>query len=122
MKIYVGHSNEWNYQKELYEPIMKSDLYNKHQFIFSHMQQNSFNTDEVIEECDLFIAEVSKPSFGLGIEIGRAEKMDKQIVCIYMMGYNYSNSLKYVNTDIIQYKDSDDMIRKLEEYIEYLEK
>ena len=122
MKIYVGHSNEWNCQEEIYEPIMKSNLYNKHQFIFPHMQQTSLNTDKVIEECDLFIAEMDNPSLGLGTEMERAEKMDKQIVCIYMMGYDCPNGIKYVNTDIIQYKDSDDMIRKLGEYIEYLEK
>lgn len=122
MKIYVGHSNEWNYQKELYEPIMKSKLYKKHEFIFPHINNNSFNSDEVVQECDLFIAEVSMPSLGLGIEIGRAEKSGKQIVCIYMMGYKCSDSLKYVNTDIIQYENSEDMVRKLGEYIKYLEK
>lgn len=121
MKIYVGHSNEWNYQKELYEPILKSNLYTKHEFIFPHINNESFNSDEIIQECDLFIAEVSVQSLGLGIEIGRAEKSDKRIVCIYMMGYKYSDSLKYVNTDIIEYENSEDMIKKLSEYIKYLE-
>jgi hypothetical protein len=34
-------------------------------------------------EADLVVAEVSKPSIGVGYEIGMAEAMKKRILCLY---------------------------------------
>lgn len=117
MKIYIGHSNEWNYEEKLYEPIINSKLYKEHEIIFPHQNGTSFNTEQTIEDSDLFIAEVSIPSLGLGIEIGRAEKMSKKILCIYQKEYQCPNSLKYVNVDIMKYDNEMDMVMKIENYI-----
>ena len=92
----------------------------KYDIIFPHLNENSFDTNRVIEEVDLFIAEVSRPSLGLGIEIGRAEQKEKRILCIYKKGKKCSSSLKYVKVDMLEYNDEKDMINKLKEYIEDL--
>ena len=120
MKIYIGHSNNFNFKEELYMPIIKSKLNEKVEFIFPHLTDKTFNSKEIIEQSDLFIAEVSRPSLGLGIEIGRAEMKNKRILCIYDEKFKAPTSLKYVNVDIWAYKDTDDMISKIEEYIEVL--
>ena len=73
---------------------------------------------KIIEEADLFIAEVSVPSIGLGIEIGRAEQIGKKILCIYNKEYKFPECLNFVETDIIEYKDETDMVNKLKEYIQ----
>ena len=93
----------------------------KHEFIFPHLTNERFNSKEVIEQSDLFIAEVSRPSLGLGIEIGRAEMSNKKILCIYNETFKVASSLKYVNVDVKKYKDKDDMICKIEEYIKLLD-
>ena len=36
-----------------------------------------------IDECDVFIAEVTRPSLGVGYELRTAIGMDKRILCIY---------------------------------------
>lgn len=36
-----------------------------------------------IKESDVFIADVTIPSIGVGYEIGHAESLDKKILCIY---------------------------------------
>lgn len=36
-----------------------------------------------LHEADVVIAEVSTPSLGVGYELGKAEAMDKQILCLY---------------------------------------
>lgn len=120
MKIYIGHLRNFDFLEELYKPIMNSRLYEKHEFIFPHLTNERFNSKEVIEQSDLFIAEVSRPSLGLGIEIGRAEMSNKKILCIYNENFKIASSLKYVNVDIVKYKDKDDMICKIEEYLEGL--
>ncbi len=122
MKIYVGHSNDWNYENELYNPILKSELNKKHDIILPHLNNRSFDTKKVIEEADLFIAEVSRPSLGLGIEIGRAEQIGKKILCIYKKSEKVSSSLKYVDASLIEYKDEKDMIDKIKKEIEKISK
>ena len=111
MKIYVGRFNEWNYRKELYEPIMESNLYKEHEFIFSH--NNNLNNNGYIEECDLLILDET-----YNIEDENSKTGNKKIVCIYMMGLE---KLGYINTDIIEYRDSKDMIKKLEIYLNHME-
>ena len=122
MKIYVGHSNDWNYENELYNPILKSELNKKHDIILPHLNNRSFDTKKVIEEADLFIAEVSRPSLGLGIEIGRAEQIGKKILCIYKKCEKVSSSLKYVDASLIEYNDEKDMIDKIKKEIEKISK
>lgn len=102
MKIYVGHSREFDYMNELYIPIMNSKLSQKVEFIFPHMADKAFNSKEVIEECDLFIAEVTYPSLGLGIEIGRSEMKNKKILCIYNKKREVPSCLKFVNVDLLR--------------------
>ena len=117
MKIYVGHSKDYDFLNELYLPIINSQLGKQQEFIFPHLTEREFNSQEVIEQSDLFIAEVSIPTLGLGIEIGRAEMKNKKILCIYNEKYKLSSSLKFVNVDIISYNDKMDMINKIEKYI-----
>lgn len=121
MKIYIGHSNDWDYEKELYEPILESKLAKEHEIIFPHLDNNNFNSEEIIRDSNLFIAEVSMPSLGLGIEIGRAEMIEKKILCIYKEGYKCPRSLEHVEVDIVQYSDKVDMINKIEHYINKIE-
>ena len=117
MKIYVGHSTNFDYKNELYKPILESNLVNKYEFVFPHLNKN-FNSKEIIEQSDLFIAEVSFPTLGLGIEIGRAEMNNKNILCIYKEGTKISSSLKYVNVDILSYENEIDLVNKISNYIE----
>lgn len=115
MKIYVGHSRDFDYMDKIYIPIMNSKIGKEHEFIFPHMTDKTFNSKEVIETADLFIAEVSVPSLGLGIEIGRAEMKNKKILCIY--NTKMPSCLKYVNVDTLEYIDENDMVNKISNYI-----
>ena len=117
MKVYIGHSREFDYKKELYDPIISSNIFQNEDVIFPHLTDKSFDSSKMIEESDLFIAEVSYPSLGLGIEIGRAETKNKKILCIYKESVKMPSSLKYINSDNFCYENEDDMINKLEEYI-----
>ncbi len=117
MKIYVGHSTNFDYKNELYKPILESNLVNQNEFVFPHLN-NNYNSKEVIEQSDLFIAEVSFPTLGLGIEIGRAEMNNKNILCIYKADAKISSSLKYVNVDLLSYENEIDLVNKISNYIE----
>ena len=117
MKIYIGHSRNFDYKKELYEPIINSELFKEEEIIFPHLTDKVFDTNKVIEASDLFIAEVSYPSLGLGIEIGRAEMKNKNILCICQSDKKIPSCLKYVKADCLVYIDEKDLINKISKYI-----
>lgn len=72
MKIYVGHSSDIDFREELYEPLKSSRIAEEHKLVFPHEDSEElFDSKEFFrDECDLFIAEVSDSSTGLGIELG----------------------------------------------------
>lgn len=41
-----------------------------------------------LKECDIVVAEVTKPSLGVGYEIGIAQEMGKKIVCFFRQNQN----------------------------------
>lgn len=117
MKIYVVHSTSMNYIDELYNPLKESKLAFENEIIFPHDKNQNINSKEIISNSDLVIAEVSYPSVGMGIELGWAEDRNVKIVCINKINTKVSSALKFITNDFIEYKDTNDLIQKLEEYI-----
>lgn len=116
MKIYFGHSKGFDYKNELYKPIRENALNQLHEIIFPHETNKFINSKDIIKNCDLIIAEVTYPATGLGIELGWAEIFNKPVVCFYKKGSKLSGSLKAVTHNFIDYSDSKDLVKKLEEY------
>ncbi len=110
MKIYFGHSKNFDYKNELYKPIRESILNEKHEIIFPHETDEFFNSKDRIKNSDLMIAEVSYPATGLGIELGRAEMFGTLVLCVYRKGTKISGSLKVVTKDFIEYSDAGDLV------------
>ena len=118
MKIYVGHSNLFDYQKELYDPIKKSNLIIENDVFFPHNEKNKIiPTKDIIKNSDLFIAEVSYPATGLGIELGFASDAEVEILCIYKKGTKPSSSLKFITDNFICYENEKDLIDRITQYL-----
>lgn len=120
MNIYVTHSSSIDYKNELYLPIMESDIYKKHKFILPHLNsENQFNSKDFINNnCDLIIAEISKPSIWMWIELWWWNIKWCKIICIYKKWSNISNSIKVISNTFIEYNNKIDLIEKLSEKIE----
>ena len=119
MKIYVGHSKSFDFQKDLYNPIKRSSLAGEHTFIFPHEQNTAlFDSKELFQNgCDLVIAEVSYPATGLGIELGWADMLGIPVVCIYKSGEKISGSLKSITNIFLEYSDTEDLVVKVAQAI-----
>lgn len=116
MKIYVTHSRNFDFKKELYEPIRKNFLNNEHTFVLPHEHSDEpFNSKDYLkDEADLVIAEVSEPSIGLGIELGWADTYQVPIICIYKTSVKISGSLKVVSKNFVEYSDSKELVSGIE--------
>lgn len=112
MKIYVAHSRNFDYKKELYEPLRQSSLNDEHTFVLPHETSDKiFNSKEYLKnEAGLLIAEVSEPATGLGIELGWADIWEIPIVYIYRKGSKVSDSLKVVSKNFVEYSNSKELI------------
>lgn len=113
MKIYIGHSREFDFEEELYRPIRESQLNLEHEIFLPHEKGKNFFTKDIIQTSELMIAEVSYPSIGLGIELGWANSFDCPIICIYQKGKTISSSLKAVCNNFIEYTDKNDMLEQI---------
>lgn len=123
MKIYVGHSKGFNYQKDLYKPIRNSHLNTEHEIVFPHEKSDKpFNSKDFLKTCDVMIAEVSYSATGLGIELGWANVYKIPIICVYKKGASISGSLKVITDNFIEYSSTKNLINNLIKSLESLKK
>ena len=114
MKIYISHSSNFDFKKELYELLKSSEFLSRHDLILPHEKTVlSTNSKEIINHCDLLIAEVSYPSIGLGIELGWAENAKVKIICLHKSDTRISSSLPLLFPNIFTYTNSVEMLEKI---------
>ena len=120
MNIYVGHSRSFNYDKNLYQPLRESILDEENTIVLPHEDSDKpFNSKEYLKkECDLFIAEVSNPSTGLGIELGWADQNEVPIICVHVKDSDPSSSLTEVTDEINQYNSKKNLIEVIKKFVE----
>lgn len=75
-------------------------------------------TYEVITKCNLFVAEVSSPSHGVGMELQMAKEHNIPVIIIVKEGTDISKSTMVLGLPnlhkVITYKNLDDLKKKLE--------
>jgi len=121
MKIYVAHSSGYDYRSELYAPIKQSRLSELYSFHLPHdisiEPSPNEKVKETIKNCVYFVADVSYPSIGLGIEMGWAEMFGVPILVMHKHGNKISNVVGLMTKNIFTYKDKNEMIKNLEKYL-----
>lgn len=117
MKIFVAHSSNYDFRNELYVPLRKSSLDDKHKIALPQEKGKEVITKDIIKNQDLVIAEVSHASTGQGIELGWANIYNVPIVCVYKKGSRPSNSLKFITDNFVEYNDPEDLVEKIEKFI-----
>ena len=124
MNIYIGHSSSTDFQKEIYRPLKKSSLDEDHNLVFPHEDSDKlFDSKKFFEQdCDMVVADVSKASTGLGIELGWADSLEVPILCICRENSNPSNSIKAVTERVEKYSDSEELIEIINQEIKRLQR
>ncbi len=113
MKIYISHPSDIDYKDSLYALLRNSSLNTEHEIFLPHESDQIINTKEVIESCDIVIAEVSHPSTGIGIELGWANSAGIPIVCIHQANVKLSRSLGEGTKTFLTYSSSEGLIHKI---------
>lgn len=122
MKIYIAHSKDINYKEELYKTIRTDDNINKHNIILPHEINDKSNNDRnFYKTIDLVIAECSKPSTGMGIELGWLYDDNIPIYCIYKQNSKISTSIYTITNKIYEYKNKSELLTIIKKIIDELE-
>lgn len=118
MRIYFGHSKNFDYENEYYSPIEKNKTLQKETLIFPHKNDSNDKFERSFyTKLDLFIAEVSYRATGLGLELGWASDDNIPIYCFYKTGTKPNSSLKCVTNHIIEYESPEDLSNKVEQIV-----
>lgn len=121
-KIFVSHSINFDYQNDLYSPLIDSKLNEVYKIWLPHNNKSVISTKERIRDSNLILSEVSFPATGQGIELGWADNYKIPIICIYKKGHNPANSLKLITDIFIEYDNPVDMINKIKSFLDSFKK
>lgn len=122
MKIYVGHSKDYDYINELYIPLRQSRLNAEHEIILPHEKSDKpYNSKELMKTFQLMVAEVSIPATGLGIELGWADVYEIPILAAYKKGQKLSGSVRKTAQYFLEYANSEELIDGIEKTIRLLQ-
>ena len=118
MKIYFAHATSGDYKSDFYAPLREDEILEQYELILPHedLKQES-NQREFYNKLDVMIAEVSSPSTGMGIELGWAYDAGVPIFAFCREGAKMSEAIYAVTDNIIEYIDSNDLVRKVKEVI-----
>jgi hypothetical protein len=85
VRIYIGHTSSVDFESRLYEPLLRSDAAGEHNLVVPHENsEETFGSKSLLSgDPDLFVVEHSKPSAGLGIELGWVETYRVPVVCVH---------------------------------------
>lgn len=113
MQIYVAHSSDFDFKQKLYGPLRGSVLNSEHEILLPQEGEIEEITRDMINGCDVLVAEVSAPSLGVGIEIGWADAAGVPVIAMYEKDSSPSFSIDNAVTDRFEYEDAGDMLTQL---------
>ena len=112
MKIYIGHLSSIDFESNFYGPLLRSNIANEHHLVLPHENsEEPFDSKSFLSgDADLFVVETSKPSTGLGTELGWAETYGVPVVCVHRSTVEPSSSLKVVAENVVPYDGLEELI------------
>lgn len=114
MQIYVGHSMNFDFQTELYEPLRDSVIANSNIFVFPHQRKDQrINSKGKLRNVDCMIAEISYPSTGLGAELAWANQYGVPIIAVAKRELKISDSAQDLATSFDEYSNDEELIDKI---------
>ncbi len=118
----ISFSDRKKFDKEIDYLIKKLSERNIELFVFVDQYHFKMNEEkemmkvafEEIDNSDFLIAELTKKSIGVGIEIGYAYARKKPIFYLRRKGAEYSTTTSGCSKFIIEYENKIDLVEKIE--------
>ena len=119
LKIYFIHSTKIDYKNIFYRYILGSPVCVMHELMLPQTKNyQSKYVKDLINEADIIIAEISKPTFGLKLELKWALKSGKPIKFI-SLDNTIPKKLKKMKLEIEMITSEKPFIKIIEDFINY---
>ena len=118
MRIYVAHPTNMDYEERIYRLLRSDGFFFEHELVLPHEKSGGIeNARDNYRNVDTVIAECSRPSIGVGIELGWFYDDGKPIYCFYKIGMRPSSAVAVVAKDMIEYSDDYDLVSKIKDVV-----
>ena len=118
MRIYVAHPTNMDYENEIYRPLRSDDFFLQHELVLPHAESSKIiNTRDDYKNVDVVIVECSKPSIGVGIELGWFYDDKKPIYCFVKSGLRPSSAVAPIVEEVIEYNNKQDFVERIKNII-----
>jgi hypothetical protein len=116
LRVRVGHATGYDYEAQLYAVLRGLKLPTDATVSLPHAGGATGDCTKSFfaAGCDLFIAEVSAPSTGLGMELAYADMHGVPVVCVHRSDCRPSSSVKMVSQTILGYESPEELARHVE--------
>ena len=116
LNIYFMHSEKFDYNNLLYKKVLSSSVCLNHNLILPMAKefQESYRKD-LLNKADIVVAEVSNPSFGLGLELKWLLKEEKPKLFLSLNNEIPKKYQKYVSN--IKETDETTYLKAIEDFI-----
>ena len=116
-----------NYGKVLSEHVGLKNLVEGIPTIKKNLTESEIHNQDLkwLNEADVVIAEVSKPSLGVGYELGRVYNMNKPVLCLYRITEGKKLSAMIAGSDkfvVINYVNVEDAFVYIDIFFKGLDK
>lgn len=119
MRIYIAHPTSIDYENEIYKLLRNDNFFLTHELILPHENGDAINNSrEDYKNYDIVIAECSKPSIGVGIELGWLYDDKKPIYCFVKSGLHPSDAAASIAEKVIEYNNKQDFVDKIKAIVE----
>lgn len=95
--------------------VLGFDVYDSHRVMTLDKEKLILEQHHAIRESDFVVAEVTKPSHGVGMEIALARVLGKPVICFKKRGAHISNTIYSIANLVIEYKNVKDFIEKIKD-------
>ena len=116
LNIYFVHSTKFDYNNLLYKRLLSSSVCLSHNLMLPQTKEYQEKyTKDLMAKADVIVAEVSNPSFGLGLELKWLLKYDKPKLYLSLNNEIPKKYKKYVAG--IKETDESTYIKAIEDFI-----
>lgn len=118
LNIYFIHSLKSNFNKNIYLPVLRSNLLSHHHLIFSQSETNKNKYyKDLIRDADLIVIELSDADMTLNMEIKEAVSSGKPILVLAHKVRGYDDRYQTILKNIIGYSNDEELKHYVEIFV-----
>ena len=109
LKVYFVHSDKVDYNNLIYLPVLRSNYLSNHKLVFGKTVENENKYfKDIMDECDLFVVELTSPDVGFNMQLKQAIISKKPILALAQKSVGYDEKYQKLLKNVIGYSTEEE--------------